>query len=84
MNNPIGRTITLSGTYAPLATTRTVASFTLTALSTNSAVAYLKGDNGDDVPIQPGEWHQFKSVALSQIEVKGTAGDQLTVIGGTW
>jgi hypothetical protein len=47
-------------------------------------VVYFRGDDGSDVPWQKGEWHNFTSVDLSTVFIKGTAGDYVTVIGGSW
>jgi hypothetical protein len=45
---------------------------------------FFQGDDGSDVPWVPGEYHAVYRVDLSRILVKGTPGDQVTVIGGTW
>jgi len=47
-------------------------------------MAYLQGDSGQEVPLAPGEWHRLERVNLADIQVKGSVGDKLTVIGGTW
>ena len=44
----------------------------------------FQGDDGDEVSWVPGEWHTFRSVDLSSIQVRGQIGDTVTVIGGTW
>ena len=84
MNNTIMRKITLTASYAALASTKTVASVTISAPLSNAAVAYFEGDTSDDVEIHPGEWFRFESVNLAEMQVKGASGDILTVIGGTW
>ena len=43
-----------------------------------------EGDEGADVPWVPGEWHEFNRVNLAEVQVKGTPGDIVTVVGGTW
>lgn len=83
-NNLIARKLTLTGAYKPLASGSLVGTVTVTALPDNAATAYVQGDTGDDVPLAPGEWHTFQSVNLAEIKVKGTAGDVVTAIGGTW
>ena len=40
--------------------------------------------SGEPVPWVAGEWHDFWSVNLNEIVIKGTPGDVVTVIGGTW
>lgn len=84
MNNMIARKYDLTGSYQPLATSRIVATVTLSAPPTNAGVAYLFGDTEQDVPLIPGEWHILKKVDLSTIQVKGTDGDMITINGGTW
>ena len=84
MNNLIARKIDFTTAFAPLAVKRTVATITITAPPTNSDVAYLQGDTAQEVPLVPGEWHTFQRVNLADIQVKGSVGDKLTLIGGTW
>jgi hypothetical protein len=83
-NNTVMRHIAVTAGYAPLSDARLVASVTVSAPPTNSAAVYFRGDDGSDVPWQPGEWHVLRSVDLSTIEVKGTPGDVVTVVGGSW
>jgi len=84
MNNTIMRTITVAATYQPLSATELIGSVTISAQPTNSGPVYLKGDDGTDVPWLPGEWHKLVSVNLAEIQLKGTPGDVVTVVGGTW
>jgi hypothetical protein len=84
MNNVIMRKIDVTGSYQPLASAEMVVSVTISAQPSNSGPVYFKGDDGLDVPWLPGEWHAFWSVNLAEIEVKGTPGDVVTVVGGTW
>jgi len=84
MNNLIARIISVTSQYQPLASERLVATITLSAPPGNSHPVYLQGDTGQDVPLVPGEWHIFQRVNLAEIRLKGTAGDKVTVVGGTW
>ncbi len=84
MNNAIARKIDVTTGYQPLASEQIVATVTVSAPPANIANIFMLGDTGDDVPIAPGEWHIFRSVDLADLQVKGTAGDIVTVIGGTW
>ena len=84
MNNTIMRTVTVTADYAALASEKTVASVALYCPSTNTGTVYVLGDTGQDVPWVPGEWHAFQSVDLAEIRVKGTPGDAVLVVGGTW
>ena len=85
MNNTIMRKIEVVAEYQPLtAKAREVASVEISTPPTNVDVVYFLGDDGSDVPWLPGEFHVFERVNLAEIKVKGTAGDIVTVIGGTW
>jgi len=84
MNNVIMRRVEVTADYQPLADRKLVASVTLASLPTNGSTVYFRGDDGSDVPWVPGEWHDFWSVNLNEIVIKGTPGDVVTVIGGTW
>jgi len=84
MNNVVMRRIVLTGSYQPVATQRVTASVTVSCPPTNRATAFFKGDDGADVPWVPGEFHEFNGIDLSSLQVKGTAGDVVTVVGGTW
>jgi len=84
MNNTVMRKIEVTGSYQSLVNAEMVASVVISAQPANSGPVYFKGDDGLDVPWLPGEWHEFRSVDLAEIEVKGTPGDVVTVVGGTW
>ena len=84
MNNTIMRTVDVTADYAALASEKTVASVALYCPSTNAGTVYVEGDTGQDVPWAPGEWHGFENVNLAEIRVKGTPGDAVLVVGGTW
>ena len=84
MNNTIMRSVTVGSEYAPLVTGRLVGSVTISCPPTNAGVVYFLADDGSDVPWRPGEWHEFRGIDLSAVKVKGTPGDVVTVVGGTW
>lgn len=84
MNNMVMRKIAVTGTYQALSDRRLIASATLACLPTNAEVVLFQGDDGSEVPWVPGEWHEVRRVNLNEILVKGTPGDVVTVIGGTW
>ncbi len=84
MNNIIARKITITDQFQPLSSDRVVGSVTISAPPSNTANVTLLGDTGDQVPLVPGEWHELKNVNLTDIKVKGIAGDIITAIGGTW
>jgi hypothetical protein len=84
MNSVIMRKITVTTVYTPLVASKLIGSVTISCLPTNTGNVLFKGDDGLDVPWLPGEWHEFESVNLADIKIKGNAGDALTVVGGTW
>lgn len=84
MNNVIMRKLVLTADYQSLAAVRVVGSFVISAPPSNADDAIFLGDEGADVPWVPGEWHEFKHVNLAEVKVKGTPGDVVTVVGGTW
>jgi hypothetical protein len=89
MNNVVIRKVIVSASYQPLVVSsppggKFVASVTISCPPTNTASVLFRGDDGSDVPWLPGEWHEFRSIDLSELQIKGNAGDSVTVIGGTW
>ena len=84
MNNIIMRKLILTADYQPLAPEKVVGSFTISATPANVGDAIFLGDQGADVPWVPGEWHEFHRINLAEVKVKGTHGDGITVVGGTW
>ena len=84
MNNTVMRKIDVTAGYQPLVSNELVASVTISCPPGNAGEVYFKGDDASDVPWVPGEWHDFRSVNLAEIEIKGTVGDVVTVVGGTW
>lgn len=84
MNSTIMRSITLTAQYQPLSLVPLVGSFEISSVPTNAATVFFQGDDGTDVPWVPGEYHAVYRVDLSRILVKGTPGDLVTVVGGTW
>ena len=83
-NNVLMRKVTVGAAYAPLVADSLVASVTLSCPPSNAGDVTFKGDDGSDVPWVPGEWHTFKRIDLAVVEVKGTPGDVVTIVGGTW
>ena len=84
MNNIIARKVTITANYAALSSdTDDIGTITITSPASNSGNINIQGDAGGDTPIVPGEWHKFENVRLSDIKVKGTADDILTIIGNT-
>ena len=84
MNSILMRKVTVTTDYQPLVAQRTVVSCAISCPPSNAGNVLFKGDDGSDVPCVPGEWHDFRGVNLAEIEVKGTPGDTVTIIGGSW
>ena len=88
MNNVIMRTITLTDQYQPLSSkTQEIGSVDVTAVPGNQGPVYFVcGDPLSQAGVAwiSGEWHSFTRVNLAEIKVRGTVGDKVTVIGGTW
>ena len=84
MNNLILRKITVTANYQPLVNGALVASVTILAPSTNTGPVFFKGDDGGDVPWSPGAWAPLVRVNLADLQVKGNAGDVITLVGGSW
>jgi hypothetical protein len=84
MNNLVQRRIPLTEDWQPLSAVPLVATADISCPPMNAGLVYFQGDDGSEVPWIPGEWHQFFSVDLSAIRVRGSVGDAVTVIGGTW
>lgn len=85
MNNTVMRRILLTDAWQPL-TERDVEVVTVDvqAPPANSGPVLFLGDTGDEVPWIPGEYHTLVRVNLADLRVKGTAGDLVTLVGGTW
>ena len=84
MHNVFMRKIDVTENYAPLASEKTVLTVTISAPPTNTGNVLFKADDDSDVPWTPGQWQDFCSIDLAELQVKGTPGDVITIIGGTW
>ena len=84
MNNTIMRQINVTAAYQPLVADPLVATVTISCPPTNAGVVYFLGDDGSDVPWQQGQWETLHRVDLSSIQIKGTVGDTIVLVGGTW
>ena len=84
MNNTIMRKIDVTADYQPLSDVSLVGSVTLSCPPANAAEVYFNGDDDSDVPWVPGEWHTLYSINLVEVQIKGTPGDTVTIVGGTW
>lgn len=83
-NNTIMRQVTVTDQFAPLANRSTVCSVTISCPPGNVDPVIFLGDDGSEVTWLAGEWHTFHSINLADIRIKGTPGDVVSVVGGTW
>ena len=85
MNSAIIRKVDVTADYRPLSEkTVEIATVEISAPPANAGIVYFRGDDGTDVPWIPGEFHELKRINLAEVEVKGTPGDIVTLVGGTW
>ena len=82
-NVVIMRKIILTANYQKLNSTPLVCNCDVTCVPTNAGDATFKTTEGQEIAWVAGEYHPFIGVDLSQIEVKGTPGDVVTVVGNT-
>lgn len=84
MNSIIQRKIIVTADWQPLNAERLVGTFDISCPPTNTDNVIFQGDDGSEVPWIAGEWHRLIRFNLADIQVKGTPGDIVTVVGGTW
>ena len=83
-NNVVLKMIELTDQFQPLSAVPLVASITLSAPPANSGAVTLRTPAGAEAEMIPGEWHTLYRVNLARLEVRGSAGDMLSMVGGTW
>jgi hypothetical protein len=85
MNGVIMRKVVVQASYTNLVSQSTpVGTVTISCAPGNAGSVNFKGDDGSDVPWVAGEWHEFRGVDLKDFQIKGTPGDVVTIVGGTW
>ncbi|HOD84865.1 MAG: hypothetical protein BWX88_05185 [Planctomycetes bacterium ADurb.Bin126] len=86
MNNVILRKINVTGSWQPLSAARLIGSVTIATPPANAGNVLFRNaaEPTQEVAWVPGEWYDFYRIGLSEIEVKGSVGDAVTVVGGTW
>jgi hypothetical protein len=90
MNNVILRKFDVTDGWQPLAAVPLVGTITVSTPPTNSGNVLFRSvhEPGHEVPWVPGEWHEFKRIDLSSLQIKAAGGDGsgsiVTVVGGTW
>ncbi|MCI0364942.1 MAG: hypothetical protein L0219_13775 [Phycisphaerales bacterium] len=84
MKNLIIRKISMTGSFAPLASSPSIGSFTLRAGSSGAGAVLLKADDASqDVNFDRGVQFVFERVNLADIQAKGALGDYILVLGAT-
>ena len=85
MKNIVMLCVEVSEEYKPLSEKSLVASVDINVSPSNAGPVFFRGTDGKDVPWSSvnGQWHRFARIDLSEIFVKGTPGDVVTVVGGT-
>ena len=61
-----------------------IATVEISALPSNVGPVFFLGDDGSDVPWIPGEYHTLNRINLGKLQVKGSPGDAVSLIGGSW
>jgi hypothetical protein len=84
MHNVIQRRIVLTADWQALSDQEVVATVDVQAPPSNAGPVIFLDDTGQEVPWIPGEYHTLVRVNLAALRVRGTPGDVLTVVGGTW
>jgi len=82
-NNVFMKQIAVTATPQPLGD-RSVFTVDVSCPPTNSAPVYFRANGGDEVPWIASEWHRLERIRLSEITVRGTPGDVVSIVGGTW
>lgn len=81
MKQAIIRKQVVTEEYVALSTTRLVASVDISCLPANTGNVLFKVGDDENIEWIPGEWHHFENIDLSTIQIKGTADDEVTVVG---
>jgi hypothetical protein len=84
MRNLIIRKVNLTGSFAPLAGTPTIGSFTFRAGSSGSGAIFVRADDGSqDINLDRGMQFTLERVNLADLHAKGNIGDYIIVLGST-
>ena len=84
MNNSILIEKDVTTSWGKLSDTDLVASGELMTPPSNGNDVEVKGSNDAAVHFKPGQSNPMKSINLKEIQFKGTAGDKIVFVGGTW
>lgn len=81
MRNIFMKSYSLTASYQKLATERTVLTATIIASPLNVGVMQIRVDGGTAANWPKGVSNGFAGIDISRIEVKGSAGDSVLVVG---
>jgi hypothetical protein len=83
-NNVILRVVHVTEAFRPLSDRPLIGTVTISAPPFNTNPVFLRAGEGEEAYLIPSEHHLLHKVDLSTLEVYGTEGDVLSIIGGTW
>jgi hypothetical protein len=82
MNSQYSKIISLTEDYTAIDGHEVFFCGVVAAPSANTTTAYIQSSDGNqDIPISPGEFHEYKAVNLLTVKVKGTSPATLIVVG---
>lgn len=81
MRNTIIFGVAMTDELKPLATQKTIATFTLTASHKNTQDLLLSDGKTDPIEVAPGTQYYLERVNLADILVKSKAGEMVFVVG---
>ena len=82
-NGILLRLIPVTATFQPLGGNE-VFTVDVSCPPTNSGPVYFQTGSLPEVPFLPGEWHHMERIKLKELSVRGTPGDVVSLVGGTW
>ncbi len=81
MRNIVFIKVEMTDELKPLATQKTIATFTLTASHKNTQDMLLSDGKTDPIDVAPGTQYYFERVNLADILVKSKGGEMVFVVG---
>ena len=81
-NGILLRLVPVTATFQPLGGNE-VFTVDVSCPPTNSGPVYFKVGS-DEIPWCSGEWHRLVRIKLKDVSVRGTPGDVVSLVGGTW
>jgi hypothetical protein len=81
MSTPYTDTIDVTAVATPLSASRRVLRCTISCPPGNAGNVTFTDPEGNTAAWIPGEWHAFEAINLADLNVSGTAGDTVTIVG---